>query len=151
MLRNAFIFPILLAALLPFCEPIFAEPTEVAIEQQAVFFVRTLIYERNMETRAQEKVQLAIFHQAETPVVEELIETFTAASTNGIKGKPVEVVAIYFSNIGELRERIATLSIDAVYIDRSANDALSSILQVTRALQTPSFASSISMVRKGAA
>lgn len=151
MLRNAFKIPFLLAALLPFCELAFATPTEVAIEQQAVFFMRTLIYEQNMETRAQEKVRLAIVHQAKTPAVKELIKVFTAAGSNGIKGKPVEVIAIPFSNIGDLYERIATQSINAVYIDQSANEALSSILQVTRALQTPSFASSISMVKKGAA
>lgn len=151
MLRNAFTVSFLLAAFLLPCRPAFAAPDEVPLEQQAVFFLRTLIYERNMETRAQDRVHLAIVHQAEPLVVDELIRVFSTASTHGIKGKPVEIVAMRFSNVGELHKSIATLSIDAVYIDQSANEALSSILQVTRALQTPSFASSLNMVRKGAA
>lgn len=151
MPRHALTVLLVLAALMQPCKPAFAAPDEVSLEQQAVFFLRTLIYERNMEPRAQDRVKLAIVHQAESLAVEELIRIFSAASTHGIKGKPVEIVALRFSNIGDLHKSTATLSIDAVYIDQSANEALSSILQVTRALQTPSFASSISMVRKGAA
>ncbi len=151
MPRNAFpALYFLLAALLLQCEPTFAAPNAVDIELQAVFFIRTLIYEHNTGAQTQKSIKLAIVHQAEPLAVEELIHTFSTASTNGIKGKPVEVVAIPFNKISDLRERISALSIDAVYIDKSANEALSSILQVTRALQTPSFASSLDMVKKGA-
>lgn len=131
-------------------EPAIAASADIGIDQHAVFFIRALIYEANTEALPQKTITIAIIHQATSPSAEKLVDIFTAASAHGIKGKSVEIVEIPFSNISDLRERIEQLSVHAVYIDQSANEALSSVLQVTRALQTPSFASSIDMVKRGA-
>jgi len=131
-------------------EPAIAASAEISIDQHALFFIRALIYERNTGALPQETITIAIIHQAAPPIAEKRVDTFTLASAHGIRGKSVEIVEIPFSNISDLRERIERQSVHAVYIDQSANEALSSVLQVTRALRTPSFASSIDMVIRGA-
>ncbi|MBI2503201.1 MAG: hypothetical protein HYW07_08195, partial [Candidatus Latescibacteria bacterium] len=97
----------------------FGDEPPIPVDRQAAILLKTLAYDRNLETRSGERVKIAVLYQeGEGTALEaaELAEAFNAAGKDGIKGLPVTAQALAFTSIEALLKQIDTYTLNVFYI-----------------------------------
>jgi hypothetical protein len=143
---------IALVALLFAAGASFGDETPIPVDRQAAILLKALAYDRNLEARSGERVNIAVLYQeGEGTAAEaaELAAAFQSAGKEGIKGLPVTAQALAFTSIEALLRQIDTFALNVLYIHTSLTAALSSVQQVTRSRRVVSLGATKRMVEHG--
>lgn len=106
--------------------------------KQAALLLRVLPYDKNFSQRAQQAVTVAVVHREGNLISETYSLDMSAAlkdlarATPEIKGLPVRVVTIGYSNSEALAVALAKQKLSAIYVCPGLEDALDSISDLTR-------------------
>lgn len=132
----------------------FGEEVPVPIDRQAMVLLKALSYDRNLEKRSGERVNIAVLYQEEEGAeaeAHELAEAFNKAGREGVKGLPVTAQVVAFKSVEELLKQVEAHGFNALYIHPSLISALSSVQQVTRSRKILSLSGTRKLVEQGLA
>lgn len=132
--------------------------------KQAALLLRVLPYDKNFSQRAQQAVTVAVVHREGSLISETYSLDMSAAlrdlaRATQIKGLPVRVITIGYSNTEALTAVLAKQKLSALYVCPGLEDALDSISDITRKNKILTFSSreaeirdriSIGLLRRGA-
>lgn len=145
---------IVLVALLFAAGVLSGDEPPIPIDRQAAILLKALAYDRNLETRSGERVNIAVLYQegeGTAAEVAELAEVFQRTGKDGVKGLPVTAQTLAFTSIEALLKQIDTYTLNVLYIHTSLTAALSSVEQVTRSRRIISLGATRRMVEHGLA
>lgn len=144
---------IVLVALLFAAGVSFGDEPPIPLDRQAAILLKALAYDRNLEARSGERVNIAVLYQEGGTALEAaaLAEAFKMAGKDGIKGLPVTAQALAFTSIEALLKQIDAYALNVLYIHTSLTAALSSVEQVTRSRRIISLGATRRMVEHGLA
>jgi hypothetical protein len=106
--------------------------------KQGALLLRVLPYDQNFSQRAQQAVTVAVVHREGNLISETYSLDMSAAlrdlarGTPQIKGVPVRVVTIPYSNSDAFAAALAKQKLSAIYVCPGLEDALDSISDLTR-------------------
>lgn len=143
-----------LLALLLMAGVSFGAESPVPIDRQVVVLLKALSYDRNLEKRSGERVNIAVLYkdgEGAEAEAHELAEAFDKAGKDGIKGLPVTTQVVAFKSVEELLKQIETHGFNTLYIHPSLTFALSSVQQVTRSRKILSLSGTRKLVEQGLA
>jgi|GEM_PF-4382306 hypothetical protein len=109
----------------------------VSPAQQASFLLKALSFDRNLGKRAAGAIRIGLIFRGEEQASSPIAAAFTRAGQKKVKGLAVHTMAIPFVSVETLLQRVESDSINALYIQATAAQALTSILQVTRSKKNP--------------
>lgn len=87
---------------------------------QAVLFSKILSFDRNLTSRAGERLDVLVLYQAEFPESQRMAENFSKAFLGAgladIAGRPLVLTMLPFTKIDDLQAALATYNADIIYI-----------------------------------
>ncbi len=132
----------------------FGEEAPVPLDKQVAVLLKALSYDRNLEKRSGERLEIAVLYkegEGAEAEAHELAEAFNKAGREGVKGLPVTAQAVVFKSIEELLKQVEIHGFNVFYIHSSLASALSSVQQVTRSEKILSLGGTKKLVERGVA
>lgn len=121
----------------------------VSPERQVEMLIKALTFDRKLHSRVSDSLTVGVVYSGPRADCDEVIKAFNADGIDATLGLPVKAVAIEFSSVESLLKQVKSLGLDNLFIHSSAQRSVTSILQVSRSRNVPSFGDSIDMIEQG--
>ena len=123
----------------------------VSANQQVEFFLRALEFDHNLKARAAPGLNVMVLHYGDArEEVQEIVAAFRENGQKGVQGLSVDASAVAFESVAHLLQQSREEGFNAIFLHASAERALTSIQQVSRARKIPTLAATRSLVERGA-
>jgi hypothetical protein len=124
--------------------------------RQIPIFLRILAYDRNLNQRVGERLNIGIIYSDRTNPelgdnLTNVIEALGQNQSTEIKGLPVTFTVLRFSTPEAFTQRLTEAGVNIVYLTSGLRENLSDIVAVTRQLKVLSLAAEIVYLKSGVA